>query len=65
MKHIVVRLRKAYKQSLQQSDLKTFVTKVSYGTVPQAIKDVSLILTVMLWYAFKLQLFPVLGSITS
>ena len=41
MEHVVVRLREAYKQSRQQSDLKTFLRKVSNGTLCNAIRDVS------------------------
>ena len=41
IEHIVCRLREAYKQSLQQSDIKTFLSKVSNGEALKAIKDVS------------------------
>ncbi len=41
MEHVVIRLREAYKQSLQQNGIKKFLRNVSSGSAPQTVKDVS------------------------
>ena len=57
MKHVGVRLREAYKQSLQQRGFKKFLMLVTNGTPLQAIKDVSFDANCNNMF-IQLQLFP-------
>ena len=65
MEHVVVRLRKAYKQSRQQSDLRKFLQNVTNGTVPQAIEDVSFNANSNNVVLIQVTLVSCIGSITS